>query len=69
MEQEKNGSGDVQLNEGFVCDLCGESFDSVSNLEEHKRDTHQRPSLLTETENWNVQGDIGAAGLPGAPQV
>jgi hypothetical protein len=53
----------------FECDLCGESFDSVSDLEDHKRDNHQRPSLRTETENWNVQGDIGAAGLPGAPQV
>jgi hypothetical protein len=69
MEQEKNGSDDVQLNDEFVCDLCGESFDSVSDLEEHKRDTHQRPSFRSATENWNVQGDIGAAGLPGAPQV
>jgi hypothetical protein len=53
----------------FECDLCSETFDSVSALEEHKQEYHQRPSHQSLTENWDVQRDIGAAGLPGAPQV
>ena len=53
----------------FKCDLCGETFGSVSDLEEHKRDEHELPSHIRETENWDVQRDIGEAGLPGAPQV
>jgi len=64
MEQEKTPAMDE-----FECDICGATFDSISDLEEHKRDNHQRPSLRTDTENWNSQSDIGAAGLPGAPQV
>ncbi|MFI5200968.1 MAG: C2H2-type zinc finger protein [Candidatus Kapaibacterium sp.] len=53
----------------FECDICGETFDSVSDLEEHKRDEHELPSHIRETENWDTQRDIGEAGLPGAPQV
>lgn len=53
----------------FLCDVCGEAFDSVSELQEHKRDEHQLPSHLHQTENWDEQRDIGEAGLPGAPQV
>ena len=53
----------------FECDICKAAFDSVSELEEHKRDEHQLPSHIRKTENWDIQRDIGEAGLPGAPQV
>jgi hypothetical protein len=53
----------------FECDLCGESFDSISDLEEHKRDEHELPLHSRKTENWDTQRDLGEAGLPGAPQV
>jgi hypothetical protein len=53
----------------FQCDLCGEYFDSVTDLNKHKEGYHERPSRQRRTENVDVQRDIGAAGLPGAPQV
>ena len=52
----------------FVCDLCGETFDSVTDLNEHKRDYHERPSRVSREENRDTQRDIGEPGLPGAPQ-
>jgi hypothetical protein len=53
----------------FQCDLCGEYFDSVTDLNKHKEGYHERPGRQTRTENLDIQRDIGAAGLPGAPQV
>jgi hypothetical protein len=53
----------------FQCDLCGEYFDSVTDLNKHKEGYHLRPGHQTRTENLDIQRDIGAAGLPGAPQV
>ncbi len=57
------------LNAGdWECDLCGATFDSVNELEDHKRNFHERPSRHAREENRDVQRDIGAAGLPGAPE-
>ena len=64
-----NPSEIPHLADEFTCDICGEAFHSLSDLEEHKRGDHQLPSHVRSTENWDEQRDIGAAGLPGAPQV
>ena len=64
-----NPEGNLRRADEFVCDMCGEAFDSLSDLEDHKRDEHQLPSHVRPTENWDEQRDIGEAGLPGAPQV
>jgi hypothetical protein len=51
--------------EGFVCDVCGDTFDSISALEDHKHD-HLHP-LRSHDDDRYSRGDIGAAGLPTAP--
>ncbi|HEY3875862.1 MAG TPA: hypothetical protein VGM92_10320 [Candidatus Kapabacteria bacterium] len=56
------------LPDEFTCDLCGESFTSVSDLNEHKHDYHERPSRQAQEENRDTQRDIGEPGLPTAPQ-
>jgi hypothetical protein len=50
----------------FTCDICGEEFDTLSKLEEHKR-RHGRPGLGLADEERRMSGDIGAAGLPTSP--
>ncbi len=52
--------------EEFTCDLCGEKFGAVSDLEQHKL-RHGRPSLGLRDEQSAMRGDIGAAGMPGSP--
>jgi hypothetical protein len=59
----------ISIHDKFQCDLCGESFDTVSELEAHKSEKHHIPSRPTPTENREVQRDIGAAGLPTSPEV
>jgi hypothetical protein len=50
----------------FTCDLCGEEFDSVTDLEEHKL-KHIEPIHETMSSQGEIRGDIGAAGLPTSP--
>jgi hypothetical protein len=52
----------------FICDICGEQFDTVSELEVHKR-RHSRPGRGLEEEEREIRGDIGAAGLPTSPII
>jgi hypothetical protein len=52
----------------FICDLCGEEFDSLSDLEEHKLN-HLRPAKTEDEDDSDLRQNIGAAGLPGAPVV
>ena len=54
------------ISEKFTCDLCGEEFDSVTDLEEHKRN-HAEPLRKTTASQREIRGDIGAAGLPTSP--
>ncbi len=54
--------------EEFTCDMCGEKFETISSLEEHKL-RHGRPGRgLSDTQS-EMRGDIGAAGMPGSPIV
>ena len=62
--QEKNTP--VIETEEFTCDICGEEFNSVSKLEEHKL-RHSRPGKGLEDEERMMRGDIGAAGMPTSP--
>ncbi len=50
--------------EEFRCDLCGEEFDSLSELEDHKKSHKRRP---LHEESHDIDRDIGAPGLPTAP--
>jgi hypothetical protein len=51
--------------EKFICDICKEEFNSASELEKHKAGhLHLTPG----EEDREIRGDIGAAGLPTAPQ-
>lgn len=50
----------------FICDICGEMFETVSELEEHKLE-HLRPSKNEDEDDRDIRDNIGAAGLPGAP--
>ena len=50
----------------FICDICGEEFDTLSDLEAHKV-RHGRPGRKLEDEEREMRGDIGAAGLPTSP--
>ena len=50
----------------FTCDMCGEEFVTVSELEDHKR-RHDHIRLSSEDEQREFRGDIGAAGLPTSP--
>ena len=56
----------LSKDEKFSCDICGEEFASVTDLDEHKlRHSHFRYGL--EDEERRIRGDIGAAGLPTSP--
>ena len=52
--------------ERFTCDICGEEFQTVSQMEEHKL-RHASPRRGLEDEERRIRGDIGAAGLPTSP--
>jgi hypothetical protein len=52
--------------ERYVCDICGEEFETLSDLEEHKRE-HLEPVHETLARASDIRGDIGAAGLPTSP--
>jgi hypothetical protein len=64
MSQEKKSN-----QEEFQCDLCDASFDSISELEEHKAIYHHTSGRPSPTENREYQRDIGAAGLPTSSEV
>ena len=59
-------NNDTSTTDEFTCDICGEKFDSVSELEDHKL-RHGRPGLSLDDEESEIRGDIGAAGLPTSP--
>ena len=50
-----------------VCDICGEEFDSISELELHRTD-HIEPETSDVEEQQDIRGDIGAAGMPTSPR-
>ena len=52
--------------EEFTCDICGERFNTLSKLSEHKH-RHGRPELGLKDEQKQMRGDIGAAGMPASP--
>lgn len=64
MEQ-SNESNTANVEE-YKCDLCGETFNTATELEEHKH-RHGRPALGHDDDQREVRGDIGAAGLPTSP--
>jgi hypothetical protein len=59
---------DFHKDEKFICDICGEEYASVTDLEEHKI-RHSQPRRGLEDEEREIRGDIGAAGLPTSPVV
>jgi hypothetical protein len=63
--ESKTFSPDLET-EKFTCDICGEEFDTVTKLEEHKV-RHGRPARGLEDEERMLRGDIGAAGMPTSP--
>jgi hypothetical protein len=64
--ENKSNTQDIVETDNFICDLCGEKFDAVSDLEQHKL-RHGRPGRgLTDTQH-EIRGDIGAAGMPTSP--
>ncbi|MDP4220795.1 MAG: C2H2-type zinc finger protein [Bacteroidota bacterium] len=67
METKEKESPIIETEE-FVCDICGEKFNSISKLEDHKL-RHSRPGLRLDDEERQMRGDIGAAGLPTSPTV
>lgn len=52
--------------EEFKCDICGEEFGTVSELESHKY-RHGHPALGRVDQEHEMRGDMGAAGLPTSP--
>ena len=50
----------------FICDICGEEFDSLSDIEEHKLN-HLRPAKTEDEDDRDIRQNIGAAGLPTSP--
>ena len=54
------------ISEEFICDLCGEEFDSISELDKHKRQ-HLHPTLTEDENDRDLRRDIGAPGLPTSP--
>ena len=52
--------------EEFKCDVCGEEFGTISELESHKY-RHGHPALGRVDQEHETRGDIGAAGLPTSP--
>jgi len=50
-----------------VCDVCGEEFDSITDLELHRTD-HLEPEASEVEHQQTVRGDIGAAGMPTSPR-
>lgn len=65
METKEKNTLSPEVSE-FICDICGEEFDTVTELEEHKL-RHGRPALGLADEEREIRGDIGAAGLPTSP--
>lgn len=53
--------------ESFTCDICDAKFDTVSELEEHRKAHLRHVRARTESEQDFPAGDIGAAGLPTSP--
>ena len=54
------------LSEEFACDLCGDKFDSISELAEHKQQ-HMHPTVTEDENDRDLRRDIGAPGLPTSP--
>jgi hypothetical protein len=52
--------------ERYICDLCGEEFETPSDFEQHKRE-HVEPVHEAMSRASEIRGDIGAAGLPTSP--
>jgi hypothetical protein len=64
--ESKTATQPIIKSEEFTCDICGETFASLSALEDHKL-RHRRPdSGLRDTQS-EMRGDIGAAGMPASP--
>jgi hypothetical protein len=50
-----------------TCDICGEEFDSITDLELHRTD-HLQPEESEVEHQQEIRGDIGAAGMPTSPR-
>jgi hypothetical protein len=56
----------TEVTSSFTCDICGEEFDTIIKLEEHKM-RHAHRKLGLEDEQREFRGDIGVAGMPTSP--